>query len=186
MVCAACGSQQTPGAQFCRQCGQHLQPSGCGGSQSTMSFSSPTNYRSTAMPERRTRVMQNGQALGILWCIYGVYRLSFGFIAAFAIHQLARAGGSSGDFPPFVVGMLGGIAPYVAIGGIIMAAFSLLAGFGLLYRKPWARTLVIVLGVLALIKLPVGTALGIYTLWVMAPSAAASEWERLQQADPAW
>jgi hypothetical protein len=36
-----------------------------------------------------------------------------------------------------------------------------------------------VLGVLALIKIPFGTALGIYTLWVLAPRASWAEWETM-------
>ena len=78
--------------------------------------------------------------------------------------------------------MLAGFAPYVAFGSVLMAALSLVAGFGLLNRKPWARTLAIVLALLALIKLPVGTAVGIYTLWVIASNNAAAEWETLQRA----
>ncbi len=46
-------------------------------------------------------------------------------------------------------------------------------------RRPWARTLAIVMAVLSLLKLPFGTALGIYTLWVLAPQASSVEWEGL-------
>jgi hypothetical protein len=39
----------------------------------------------------------------------------------------------------------------------------------------------IIFGVLALLKIPFGTALGIYTLWVLAPQASGAEWERITQ-----
>ncbi len=181
MVCTSCGSQQTPGARFCRQCGQHLQQSPSSGPQPWTPLSYPAGYGSAVLPERRTRVQNNVQALGILWCVYGVYRVMAGFIAAFAMHQLALVGGSSGDFPPFVVDMLGGLAPTVILASVVMSALALVAGIGLLNRKPWARTLSLVLAILALIKLPVGTALGIYTLWVMASGAAAVEWDEIKQ-----
>ncbi|HSR32765.1 MAG TPA: hypothetical protein VLY63_19560 [Anaerolineae bacterium] len=45
---------------------------------------------------------------------------------------------------------------------------SLIAGVGLLKQKRWAHTLAIVLAVLALVIFPIGTAAGIYTLWVLA------------------
>ncbi len=38
------------------------------------------------------------------------------------------------------------------------------------------------LGFLALLRFPLGTALGIYTLWVLLPEASAKEYERLAQA----
>ena len=43
----------------------------------------------------------------------------------------------------------------------------ILAGYGLLNYKGWARILTIILAILNLILFPIGTALGIYTLWVM-------------------
>jgi len=43
----------------------------------------------------------------------------------------------------------------------------ILAGYGLLNYKSWARLLAIVLAILNLILFPIGTAIGIYTLWVM-------------------
>lgn len=44
---------------------------------------------------------------------------------------------------------------------------SLIAGIGLRKHKGWAHTLAIVLAVLALASFPIGTAVGIYTLWVL-------------------
>ncbi|HEU5100106.1 MAG TPA: hypothetical protein VFU22_13855 [Roseiflexaceae bacterium] len=59
--------------------------------------------------------------------------------------------------------------------GLLMAVLGLpgvIAGYGLLRRKPWARTLAIVVGILNLINFPVGTAIGLYTLWVLTQPAA--------------
>jgi len=59
--------------------------------------------------------------------------------------------------------------------GLLMAALGLpgvSAGYGLLKRKPWARILAIVIGILNLINFPVGTAIGLYTLWVLTQPAA--------------
>ena len=44
---------------------------------------------------------------------------------------------------------------------------GIIAGIGLLKRRPWARVLTIVLSVLDLIIIPFGTLLGIYGLWVL-------------------
>ena len=59
--------------------------------------------------------------------------------------------------------------------GLLMAALSLpglLAGYGLLTRKSWARVLAIVVGILGLLNFPLGTAIGLYTLWVLTQPAA--------------
>src|SRR6266852_3303715 len=48
-------------------------------------------------------------------------------------------------------------------------------GWGLLQRQPWARTIAIVLGILALFHPPFGTALGIYTLWVLLAAESRVE-----------
>jgi hypothetical protein len=61
------------------------------------------------------------------------------------------------------------LAIWLFISGVLVALGipSLIAGIGLLKQKGWARTLAIVLAVLALVSFPVGTAAGVYTLWVL-------------------
>jgi glucose uptake protein GlcU len=65
------------------------------------------------------------------------------------------------------------------------AAAGFIAGWGLLHREPWARLLTVVLGFLALIHIPFGTALGVYTLWVLLPAKAEEEYENYQRAGAA-
>src|SRR5438094_666742 len=92
-----------------------------------------------------------------------------GLIAAIAIFALfGVAGGiviSQGEREAatilgIVAMVIGGFLAIVALPGII-------GGWGLLAQKQWARVLVIVLGILHLVNFPFGTALGIYTLWVL-------------------
>lgn len=47
----------------------------------------------------------------------------------------------------------------------LMGLPGIITGIGLLKRRPWSRTLALVMGVLALPNVPLGTALGIYTIW---------------------
>jgi len=60
-----------------------------------------------------------------------------------------------------------------AIGGLIFAVLlifsapQIIGGIGLLKMQPWARILVIVLSGLGLLSVPIGTAMGIYGLWVL-------------------
>jgi hypothetical protein len=64
--------------------------------------------------------------------------------------------------------------PILGIAGTALAFFLLLlslpgliTGWGLLKLRPWARILGIVLAVLSLVNFPIGTAVGIYGLWVL-------------------
>ncbi len=134
------------------------------------------------LPEQRLRVWQNLQPLGIMWCLFGVYRLVRGLVAASVLGAMAQERlFLFGDAPEFVPHIFGALVPVIAVTSVFLAALSMLTGYGLLTRKPWGRTLGIVMGILTLIKLPLGTALGIYTLWVLAPSASGAEWQKVQQ-----
>jgi nitrate reductase gamma subunit len=61
------------------------------------------------------------------------------------------------------------LAIWLLVSGVLVAIGipSLIAGIGLLKGKGWARTLGMIVAVLALASFPVGTAAGIYTLWVL-------------------
>ena len=64
--------------------------------------------------------------------------------------------------------------PFIRLGGATVATFLLalavpgvVVGLGLLKHQPWARILGIVLSALTLLHFPLGTALGVYGLWVL-------------------
>ena len=44
---------------------------------------------------------------------------------------------------------------------------GVIGGIGLLKMREWARILTLVMGFLSLMAVPLGTALGIYTIWVL-------------------
>jgi len=58
----------------------------------------------------------------------------------------------------------------------LLAAFAIpgfVGGIGVLRLRPWARYMVLVLSVLALFSIPIGTAIGIYSIWVLAQDETA-------------
>jgi hypothetical protein len=64
--------------------------------------------------------------------------------------------------------------PIIGLTGIGLVSFMLLtsipglvAGWGLLKFRPWARILGIVVSILGLLVIPIGTIIGIYGLWVL-------------------
>lgn len=49
----------------------------------------------------------------------------------------------------------------------VLSAPSLIGGIGLLKRKEWARILVLIVSGLELLNIPIGTAVGIYSVWAL-------------------
>jgi hypothetical protein len=77
------------------------------------------------------------------------------------------------------------LAPFLGMIGLLISGYAIagvIAGWGLLVHAPWARLLAIVLGCISLIHFPFGTALGIYTLWVLIPEHAEAEYQGLARA----
>ena len=57
------------------------------------------------------------------------------------------------------------------------------AGWGLLQRETWARTLALILAFISLFtNIPLGTAMGVYTMWVLLPSSSEQEYHALVAA----
>jgi len=56
------------------------------------------------------------------------------------------------------------------VGAVFFTALALpglIAGVGLLKRRSWARVLSLVVAILSLVNFPIGTAVGIYAIWVL-------------------
>ncbi len=113
--------------------------------------------------------------LGILNIVMGsvtalvgvVILLMTGTIAGFVAASIGSASGS--DYQNGAIA-----APIVATVGIAIAIFflalglpSILGGWGLMHYRPWSRILMIVVSVFHLFHIPLGTALGLYGLWVL-------------------
>jgi hypothetical protein len=129
------------------------------------------------------RVQRNLQTLGILWCVFAAYRILGGVIGMFVLRVFTLRG-FSGDWPlndhffgTSGPAWVGAILPLIAVYTVVMAVLAALVGYSLLTRRPWGRTLAIVVGILTLLKPLFGTALGIYTLWVLAPGASGLEYD---------
>lgn len=101
-------------------------------------------------------------ALGILGIL--------GALIAFLV--LAGTGALADD--PEAAAITSGMGVIVGVIVLVLSVPNLLAGYGLLKRRSWARLLALVLGFLNLFQVPLGTALGIYTFWVLLKDEAAA------------
>ncbi|MCU1297473.1 MAG: hypothetical protein JWO91_1751 [Acidobacteriaceae bacterium] len=163
MFCDQCGSQLQVGQGFCSRCGKQI----TGG---VVQLSHP----------RRSRVGEHIRLLGILWLALSAFEAMGGM----AVFLLANAvfWRSPGGPPPEARAFLHPLLSFIGVLILLKAAAGFAAGWGLLQREHWARMLTIVLAFFALFHVPFGTALGIYTLWVLLPSDADKEYEEQSRA----
>ncbi len=59
------------------------------------------------------------------------------------------------------------IANVVMVMVTILSIPGIIAGFGLFKRKEWARILTLIISVLNLLSFPIGTAVGVYSIWAL-------------------
>ena len=100
--------------------------------------------------------------LGILYIAFS----ALGLLLAIIIFTAVVGGGIiSGDSE--VKAITGIVGPVIALFFVLLSVPGFIGGVYLLKHRPWARILVLVLGFINLIEIPIGTALGIYTIWVL-------------------
>ena len=59
------------------------------------------------------------------------------------------------------------IANVIMVISFIVSLPGILAGIGLFKRKEWARVLTLIISVLNLFSFPIGTGIGVYSIWAL-------------------
>ena len=157
MYCNQCGKELQPNQQFCSSCG--------------------ATVGAAAFAVRQDPMGWHVHLLGVLWLVLGVLTLLGGLAVMIVAHVIFGPSGvaTENGAPLF-------LRPLLSIVGLLLLAkgvASFLAGIGLLQRQPWARVLTIVLAFISLLQVPLGTALGIYSLWVLLSSNAEERYASL-------
>ncbi len=163
MFCDGCGSQLQTNQPYCSSCGKAVTGSIVG-------------Y------PRRSRIQEHVRLLAIFWFAFSAIEVIGGLVLLVLANTLflrLNEFGQAGPPPRMFLHVL-----FTMLGVFILAKSSVgfLAGWGLLNREPWARILALVLGFVALLNVPFGTALGVYTLWVLLPASAEAEYAEYQAA----
>ena len=157
MFCDACGATLQNGQTFCSRCGKEIRGA------------SPVGY------PHPSRVREHVRLLGILWIAYSAFHVIGGIVLMVLANTLfARNFDFRGPhLPAFLQPLLSSVAIFL----LAKAAAGFAAGWGLLQRQSWARLLTLIVAFISLFNVPIGTALGIYTLWVLLPSQSDREYE---------
>jgi len=162
MFCDRCGTELQPGQRFCGSCGK---PVGV----------------AVVPPAPSGRVARHLHLLAVLWFAASAINL-IGAVAVFIVANTLFGHSIRFENAWPMQGFLQTLLSAVAGLLFLKAVAGFAAAWGLLERQPWARVLTLVLGFVSLIHIPFGTALGIYTIWVLLPAQADEEYRRLAQA----
>jgi len=152
MFCNGCGHALAQGQIVCPQCNRPVAPQ-----------VPPVPGFEFLLAGYASKV----RVLGILWLVYAGITLIFGIVGlAFAHAFLSGFGPFAHSHVPqtwFFPGLLR-FAWLFMVGRAVLAA---VAGWGLLERTQWGRIVAIIASILSLIRIPLGTALGIATLIIL-------------------
>jgi zinc-ribbon domain len=161
MFCDQCGIEIQPGQKFCNRCGKEIRGFIAG-------------Y------PMRSRLQEHLRLLAILWFAFAGMNALGGLVLVTLANTLFVHLPEMGAPPQtvFLHPLLTMVGSFVLVKG--MAGF--VAGWGLLHREPWARVLTLVLAFLSLINIPFGTALGVYTLWVLLPAQSEDEYAKFRRS----
>jgi hypothetical protein len=159
MFCARCGSPMQPDSQACSQCGRRI--------------GDPVSAIAQSRLDRHLHTLSVlWMAIGGLFLIPSVILMLLGSTFHIVIHDREPFGAA---FGPLLLYVIGGSLLILGTGGVCV-------GLGLMQRRPWARAAALILGVLAIFHPPFGTALGIYTLWVLLADEHGNEYRYLTRS----
>ena len=105
---------------------------------------------------------QNVSILSWLLVVYGAILMLVGAGLGFIVFG---SGVISGDRVAMFV--TGGVAVFLVCLLFVLAVPNFIAAWGLARFRQWGRILAIILAILHLFSFPIGTALGVYALWVL-------------------
>lgn len=84
-------------------------------------------------------------------------------------------GMTTGDEEAYVLAIVG---PIVGLGIFLLSLPELIGGLGLLKLRKWGRILILIVSIVGLIQFPLGTAIGIYSIWVLFHSDTIELFEK--------
>ena|SRR5450631_2413021 len=158
MFCDACGARLQVNQGFCGQCGKEVKEG--------MHLAYP----------RASRVQEHVRLLGIFWTalsgldIVGAV-LMFIVVNVLFVHNQEIGRGTP---PLFLRPLLSALSVFL----LVKAAAGFAVGWGLLQRASWARAAALALSFVSLFfNIPFGTALGVYTMWVLLPAQSEQDYD---------
>lgn len=120
------------------------------------------------------------KVLGVLRIVYGAIGILIGVCALALFGGIGALVGITDRSSDAIaaVPILGFIGVFAFLFFAVLSVPGIVAGWGLLRYQPWARILTIVLSCLDLLNFPLGTAVGVYGLWVLLSAETTARFTR--------
>jgi hypothetical protein len=169
MFCTNCGREISEGSKFCSLCGTSVK-------QVVSMAASPS-----APMEARTNDMDiHIQVLGWLYLVFGCLGIAAGIFVLGVFSFLGKGFSHLGlpELPFRLFPLASGLGILIAGFVLLLSLPGVIAGYGLLNYRTWARMLAIVLSAINLIHPPFGTLLGVYGLWVLLSEKGTNYYQR--------
>jgi len=113
---------------------------------------------------------QHVTILGWLYIVANAIVLLIGLCGLLFFVSIGAIGAANGDL--VALGVLSAIGMVALLFFGVLALPGILAGYGLLKRKQWGQILALIVGILGVFNVPIGTLIGIYTLFVLLQNTA--------------
>ena len=159
MFCTQCANPVEEHARFCSKCGHEVLPA----------------------PALKSRSHDMTMHVNVLaWIYIGCAILTgiVGFVMLFASRLITTLPIPwPPEMPPAIVPFIGSIVVFAGLVTIVMAGAIAAAGIGLLQYRNWGRILAAIMAVFLVFKFPVGTAIAIYTFWVLFSDEGATHYK---------
>lgn len=102
---------------------------------------------------------------------------AFGVLAAMATFMFIVGGGLIGGLisseEEIVIPITFFVGTAISMWLLVLSVPGIIGGIGVLRRQSWARYMVLVLSILDLFSVPIGTAVGAYSIWVLVQDETA-------------
>lgn len=108
---------------------------------------------------------QHVSFVGALHIGFGILGL-LGALTIFIIFNFAQ-GFAEVEAEPFAREILSFLGGSISLVIMFFALLGIIGGIGLLSYKNWARILVLIVSAVNCLNIPIGTAKGIYSIWVL-------------------
>mgnify|MGYP000094321764 CR=1 FL=1 len=74
------------------------------------------------------------------------------------------------------------VANVIIVTFVVLSLPGIIAGIGLFKKKEWARILTLILSVIDLINFPIGTAVGIYSIWALSQTETVALFKKSEES----
>jgi hypothetical protein len=95
-----------------------------------------------------------------------LFIIAFGFRYFFELLSRYNHNGMD-EVPPFVMDLVPFILTVVGFFILIFSIIGIIGAIGVIKRKEWGRITLLVISFFNLIHIPLGTVLGVYSIWVL-------------------